>query len=53
MLIVDTGVLVAAADRSGLIALAERHAQSVIATLDHRHFSVVRPEHIDAFTLLP
>lgn len=38
---------------ASLIALAERHRQTDIATLDHRHFSVVRPEHIDAFTLLP
>jgi hypothetical protein len=24
-----------------------------VATLDHRHFSVVRPRHVSAFTLLP
>jgi predicted nucleic acid-binding protein len=38
---------------ASLIALAERHQQTEIATLDHRHFTVVRPAHIDAFTLLP
>ncbi|MEE4272835.1 MAG: PIN domain-containing protein [Thermoanaerobaculales bacterium] len=38
---------------ASLIALAERHQQTEIATLDHRHFTVVRPEHIDTFTLLP
>jgi len=38
---------------ASLIALAERHEQSEIATLDHRHFAVVRPKHVDAFTLLP
>jgi predicted nucleic acid-binding protein len=27
------------------------HAE--IATLDHRHFSVVRPKHVDSFILLP
>ncbi len=38
---------------ASLIALAERHRAERIATLDHRHFRVVRPEHVDAFTLLP
>jgi len=38
---------------ASLMALAERHEQSEIATLDHRHFAVVRPKHVDAFTLLP
>lgn len=38
---------------ASLMALAERHAQTEIATLDHRHFTVVRPDHIDALTLLP
>lgn len=38
---------------AGLIALAERHGEHRIATLNHRHFTVVRPAHVDAFTLLP
>ncbi|MFP5346046.1 MAG: type II toxin-antitoxin system VapC family toxin [Actinomycetes bacterium] len=38
---------------AGLVALAERHGERRIATLNHRHFTVVRPRHIDAFTLLP
>lgn len=38
---------------AGLIALAERHRLHRVATLNHRHFGVVRPTHIDAFTLLP
>lgn len=38
---------------ASLIALAERHEQTEIATLDHRHFTVARPKHIAAFTLLP
>lgn len=38
---------------AGLVALAERHREQRIATLNHRHFTVVRPAHIDAFTLLP
>jgi predicted nucleic acid-binding protein len=35
------------------IALAERFNVTRIATLDHRHFSVVRPRHCPHFTLLP
>jgi len=38
---------------AGVIAIAERLQLTVIATLDHRHFAVVRPRHTDAFTLLP
>jgi uncharacterized protein len=38
---------------ASLIALAERHRQQRIATLNRRHFGVVRPAHVDAFTLLP
>ena len=36
-----------------VIALAERTGVSEIATLDRRHFTVVRPSHVPAFTLLP
>ena len=36
-----------------VIALAERTGVSEVATLDHRHFTVVRPSHVSAFTLLP
>lgn len=38
---------------ASLIALAERHRVERIATLDHRHFRVVRPAHRDAFELVP
>lgn len=38
---------------AGLVALAERLGLTTIATLDHRHFGVVRPSHIDVLTLLP
>jgi hypothetical protein len=38
---------------AGLVAVAERLDQSRIATLDHRHFTVVRPAHRDGFELLP
>lgn len=36
-----------------VIAAAERLRITKIATLDRRHFSVVRPTHTDAFELLP
>ncbi len=36
-----------------VVAVAERLGCGEIATIDHRHFSVVRPRHIPAFALLP
>ncbi len=36
-----------------VIALAERLGLHEVATLDRRHFSVVRPRHVAALTLLP
>ena len=38
---------------AAVIALAERLQLTELATLDRRHFAVVRPSHTDAFTLLP
>ena len=38
---------------ASLIAIAERLAVTRIATLDHRHFQVVQPDHTDAFELAP
>ncbi|MFI4984670.1 MAG: type II toxin-antitoxin system VapC family toxin [Solirubrobacterales bacterium] len=38
---------------ASVIAAAERHSITEILTLDHRHFTVVRPRHIASFTLLP
>lgn len=38
---------------ASVVACAERLGVTDIATLDHRHFAVVRPEHTAAFTLLP
>lgn len=38
---------------ASVIALAERLDVEEIATLDLRHFTVVRPRHVKAFTLLP
>lgn len=34
-------------------SLAERFGAHEIATLDRRHFTAVRPSHVEAFTLLP
>jgi hypothetical protein len=36
-----------------VIAAAERLAITEVATLDRRHFTVVRPRHATALTLLP
>jgi predicted nucleic acid-binding protein len=41
-----------AADAS-VIAIAERLKLPEVATLDRRHFTVVRPSHVNALTLLP
>ena len=38
---------------ASLVALAERLGATRVATLDHRHFRVVRPRHVEAFELLP
>lgn len=38
---------------AAVVALAERLDVDEIATIDHRHFTVVRPRHVKAFTLLP
>lgn len=38
---------------ASVIALAERLEATTIATLDKRHFGVVRPRHVEAFTLVP
>ncbi|MEV8634706.1 hypothetical protein AB0395_23920 [Streptosporangium sp. NPDC051023] len=40
--VVDTSVL----------AVAERLGLTEVVTLDRRHFTVVRPRHVDVFTLL-
>lgn len=38
---------------ASVIATAERLGAIEIATVDRRHFSVVRPSHVETFTLLP
>jgi uncharacterized protein len=36
-----------------VVAAAERLGATTLATLDRRHFGVVRPAHVEAFELLP
>lgn len=38
---------------ASVIALVERTGETKVATLDRRHFSVVRPRHTDALKLMP
>ncbi len=38
---------------ASVVAIAERLGETVIATLDRRHFGVVRPAHAIAFDLIP
>jgi predicted nucleic acid-binding protein len=38
---------------ASVIATCERLGETKVATLDRRHFAVVRPAHCDALTLLP
>jgi predicted nucleic acid-binding protein len=38
---------------ASVVATAERLGLADVATVDRRHFSVIRPKHVHAFTLLP
>ena len=38
---------------ASVVAAAERLRIDRVATLDHRHFRVVRPAHVEALILLP
>jgi uncharacterized protein len=38
---------------ASIVALCERLGETTLATLDRRHFSVVRPRHCSHLTLLP
>jgi predicted nucleic acid-binding protein len=38
---------------ASVIAAAERLGAREVATVDRRHFAVVRPNHVEAFDLLP
>lgn len=38
---------------ASLVAIAERLGEPKLATLDQRHFRMIRPRHVDALTLVP
>ncbi len=38
---------------AAVLAVVERLGEPKLATLDHRHFGVMRPRHVDALRLLP
>ena len=38
---------------AGVLAVVERLNEPKLATLDHRHFALLRPRHRDELTLLP
>jgi len=38
---------------ASVVAAAERLGITEVATVDRRHFGVVRPSHVSGFTLLP
>lgn len=38
---------------ASILAIAERLNVTRVATLDHRHFRMMRPRHVEALTLLP
>jgi predicted nucleic acid-binding protein len=38
---------------ASVVALTERLRLSEVATLDRRHFSIIRPRHVETLTLLP
>ena len=38
---------------ASVVVAAERLGSTIIASLDHRHFGVVRPAHAEAFQLVP
>lgn len=38
---------------ASVVAVVGRLGVTTVMTIDRRHFTVVRPRHVDAFTLLP
>jgi uncharacterized protein len=52
--LVDTyGGLPLGTTDASVVAVAERLKLTDVATLDRRHFTVVRPSHVNSLTLLP
>ena len=52
-LVVRYGDLPLGTTDASVVALAERLKIDEVATLDRRHFAVVRPSHTSALKLLP
>jgi len=52
-LVITYGDLPLGTTDASVIAIAERLKLTEVATLDRRHFAVVRPAHADTLTLLP
>jgi predicted nucleic acid-binding protein len=52
-LVIRYGDLPLGTTDAAVVAIAERLGISEVATLDRRHFTVVRPLHVPALTLLP
>ena len=50
---VSTRTLPLGGTDAAVVAVAERLGTSEVATVDHRHFTVVRPRHVPAFRLMP
>jgi predicted nucleic acid-binding protein len=38
---------------AAVLAIVERLGEPKLATLDHRHFAMMRPRHVDALELVP
>jgi hypothetical protein len=38
---------------AAVLAIVKRLGEPKLATLDHRHFRLLRPQHVDSLTLLP
>ena len=52
-LVAQYGSLPLGTTDASVVAVAERLKVTEVATLDWRHFNVVRPAHTSALTLLP
>ncbi len=52
-LVVAYGDLPLGTTDASVIAIAERFKLTDVATLDRRHFTVIRPSHVNSLTLLP
>jgi uncharacterized protein len=51
--LVEVDYLVHTRMHAAVLAVVERLNEPKLATLDHRHFGMLRPRHVDALRLLP